>query len=160
MAGATGSRAFSTPGVALDAPGASWAPSMYLLMPWPRGKWCLAATIIFPQKNNLLISNIWRVVWIGGGVTLSRRWFVTFFVIYPYLGRWSNIFLNGLKSPTSCEPPLFSCFLRLGLEGPGHGNMFTPGKTTWPVTETEGCLEVDVGYYYIVRGGNITNLYP
>ena len=48
----------------------------------------------------------------------------------PLPGEMIQYFLNGLKSPTSCEPPLFSCLLRLGLEGPGHGNMFTPGKTT------------------------------
>lgn len=87
------------------------------------------------------------------GVTLSRRWSVTFLLFTPTWGDDpSNIFLNGLKSPTSCEPPLFSCLWRLGLEGPGHGDRFTLSlndheTTAPPVTETEGCLEVDVGYY-------------
>lgn len=60
MAGATGSRAFSTPGVALDAPGASWAPSMYL------GGSDALATMIFPQSTYLFLTFLGGLCGWGG----------------------------------------------------------------------------------------------
>ena len=49
---------------------------------------------------------------------------------------------------------MIQCFF---LMGPGHGDRFTLSlndheTTAPPVTETEGCLEVDVGWYYTVLG--------